>query len=321
MNYTEFKNGLEKGEVYPIYLFEGEDAFFRERGLSLLKSKFISQPELNYSVFQGDNFALNDLMSSLTAYPFMSEKRMTVIRDFLPKANGIAKELKGYLEQPIKESILVIVNEKPSEALKKFQQVNVVDCKKADASIISRYVKGKCATAGVSIDLESAKTLSEFCLNDMTRVENETEKLISYCFDKKQITIEDIELMVVKDTEFKIFEMTDYIGKKQFDQAILVINDMLSKGENMQRLLVSVYNYFRRLLHVAISDKSDAELAKLLNVKEFAVKKTRTQAKAFKKKSLKQAVDMLTETDYLIKSGRVMPDERIWQNLFSIMAE
>ena len=114
MNYTEFKNGLEKGEVYPIYLFEGEDAFFRERGLSLLKSKFISQPELNYSVFQGDNFALNDLMSSLTAYPFMSKKRMTVIRDFLPKANGIAKELKGYLEQPIKESILVIVNEKPS---------------------------------------------------------------------------------------------------------------------------------------------------------------------------------------------------------------
>ena len=221
----------------------------------------------------------------------------------------------------IKESILVIVNEKPSDVLKKFSQINVVDCKKADASIISRYVKGKCATAGVSIDLESAKTLSEFCLNDMTRVENETEKLISYCFDKKQITLEDIELMVVKDTEFKIFEMTDYIGKKQFDQAIMVINDMLSKGENMQRLLVSVYNYFRRLLHVAISDKTDAELAKLFNVKEFAVKKTRTQAKAFKKKSLKQAVDMLTETDYLIKSGRVMPDERIWQNLFSIMAE
>ena len=42
MKYAEFKNGLESGDVFSVYLFEGEDAFFRERGLSLLKNKFVT---------------------------------------------------------------------------------------------------------------------------------------------------------------------------------------------------------------------------------------------------------------------------------------
>lgn len=319
LNYTEFKNGLESGQVFPIYVFEGEDAFFRERGLALLKNKLVTNLELNFATFEGDKINEKELLSSLYAYPFMSPKRMTLVREYYPKTGSMDNQLKEYFNSPISESVLVIINEKSSDVLKKFQGVTFVDCKRADASIISRYIKGKCAQAGVIIDLETAKTVSEYCLNDMTRVDNETEKLISYALEKKAITLQDVDLLVVKDVEIKIYEMTDYIGKKKFDLAIKVIHDLLSKGETMQRILISLYNYFRRLLHVAISDKTDLELASLLGIKEFAVKKTRAQALAFKKKSLKNAVDTLVDTDYFIKSGLVDADDRIWYNIFSII--
>ena len=318
MNYTEFKNGIENGKTFSAYLFEGEDAFFRERGLYLVKKTFISESQLNIATFAGDKIDEKEVSSSLSAYPFLSLKRLTVIREYYPKKDGV-KGVREFLENPTPDNVLCIVNEKPSDVLKKFSSVCVVDCKRADANLIGRYVKGKCAQAGINIDLETAKVIADYCLCDMTRVESETEKLIAYCFNDKQITKVDVDALVAQDTEHKIYEMTDCIGKKNFDKAITVIYEMLSKGETMQRLLLSVYNYFRRLLHVAISNKPDDELAKVLGVKEYAVKIARTQSKAFKKKALKQAVDMLADTDYLIKSGKADADDRIWHNFFSII--
>ena len=41
VKYTEFKNCLENGQVFHVYLFEGEEVFFSERGIDLLKEKDI----------------------------------------------------------------------------------------------------------------------------------------------------------------------------------------------------------------------------------------------------------------------------------------
>jgi DNA polymerase-3 subunit delta len=219
------------------------------------------------------------------------------------------------------DSILVIVNEKSSDVLKGVKAVQLVECGKSDATTIARWVKGQCVSSGIGIELETAKLLAVYCSLDMNRVQNETAKLIAYSLESKLITTADVEALVNKDVEYKIYELTDCIGKKQFDGALAIIEDMLSKGETMQRLLINIYFYFRRLLHVAISTQTDLELAKTLGVQEFLVKMARSQAKHFTKRALKKAVDILTDTEYLIKRGAVQPDNSIWLNIFSIMVE
>ncbi len=320
MKFTEFKSGMENGERFSVYLFEGEDAFFRERGLTLLKTKLVSEPEINVS-WLGSDFSVNELISSLEGFPFLSEYRMSIVSEFYPKQEFFKNGLKSYLENPSPNSILVIVNEKPCESLKKYDNVAVVDCSKADTSLIVKWIRGECLMSDVGIDGETAKLISEYCLSDMTRIQTETAKLISYVGGGNQITSKDVEQMVARDTEYKIYELTDYIAKRKFDSALNVINDMLSKGETAQRLLVAIYNYYRRLLHSAISGKTTAELAQAFGVKEFAARKTVEQAKLFKKKALKSAVDKLTQADYLIKSGKADADERMWITVFGIMTE
>jgi DNA polymerase-3 subunit delta len=155
----------------------------------------------------------------------------------------------------------------------------------------------------------------------MTRIENETKKLCSYVGENGEIVKETIELLVARDTEYKIYEMTDYIAKRKFDLAISVIKDMMSKGETSQRILVAVYNYYRRLLHSAISDMSLTELAEVFGIKEFAAKKTKEQASLFKKRALKSAVDGLSDADYKIKSGVADADEQMWLTIFKIMTD
>ena len=44
MNFSELKKSLTTPQK--IYLLEGQDAFFRERGVSLLKKAFLIEPNL-----------------------------------------------------------------------------------------------------------------------------------------------------------------------------------------------------------------------------------------------------------------------------------
>lgn len=320
LKYFEFKKNADNG-VKPaaIYLFEGEDAFFRERGLEVLKNKYLSEPSLNFACFNGEDGESGDFSASLLAYPFMSEKRITAIREFYPKKDN--KEIAAFLTNPFDCGILAILNEKSCDFLKKYPSVTVVDCGKADSALLMRWIKAECANNGVSIESEAAAAVAEYCLFEMTRISVETEKLIAYAQNDKKITIDDVITLVPRDNEYKIYELTDYIGKKKFDRAISVITDMTSKGETPQRILVSVYNYFRRLLLSAISGKTAEELSSAFNIKEYAATKTLQQSKMFGKRSLKRAVDALADSDYKIKCGLIDADEQMWLTVFGIMTD
>lgn len=318
VKYGEFKTALERGEVFPAYLFEGEEKYFGEKGLELLEKKYLSEPSLNLAEFGQGEAVAGEIVASLDAYPFMSEKRFTVVKEFYPTAAD-GKILKRYFEAPSKSSVLVVINEKSCDFLKKTDGICCVDCSKADTGTLARWIKSRCAEDKIDIDLERAALLAEYCSSDMSRIINETAKLCAYVKDKGAISSNDIELLVSRDSDYKIYEMTDYIAKKKYDLALYIIDDMLSRGETPQRIMASVYNYFRRLLFAAISDMSDGELASAFGVKEYAAMKTRKQSLLFKKRALKAAVDRLCEADYEFKSGKTSADDEMWLAIFSIM--
>ena len=68
MKFVLFKKSLEEG-AQPIYLFDGEEEYFKERGEAMLKEKFLGEPSLNYTVFQGES-----LKGSGGKFPFHERK-------------------------------------------------------------------------------------------------------------------------------------------------------------------------------------------------------------------------------------------------------
>lgn len=319
MKFSEFKNYIQSGEEVKICLFEGEDAYFGESGLRLLREKFVSDTTFDYcdvGVVQSDYSTLKD---SLALFPLISEKRLTCVREFYPKADAVKGELKDYLTSPASNSILVIINSKEHEQLKKLSEVTVVECKKADRFTLARWIKGYLGENGVSIELELALTFADYCLLDMTRIKIECDKMCAYAGSGGKITKSDIDLMISAESEHKIYEMTDCIAKKQIGSAIKIIGEMMAKGDTQLRVISSVYTYFRRLLHIALCDKDDRDLAQLLGVKEVVVKINRQQAKKFKPKNLKTAVDELAQAEHKVKSGLTSADEQMWLTIFSIM--
>ena len=66
MKFILFKRSLEEG-AKPVYLFDGEEEYFKERGEAMLREKYLAEPSLDFSLFRGETLhggALADLVAA-----------------------------------------------------------------------------------------------------------------------------------------------------------------------------------------------------------------------------------------------------------------
>lgn len=308
MRMEELKNSLASG-VAPVYLIEGEDAYLREVALKTLQNKCLTSPELNLNTFEGSYVKSNpeEMISALMQYPFMSEKRVIIVRDYNPSATDLKnKAIAGYLDSPVETSLLIIVNDTPCEPLKKFGNVTVVDCGKATMATVVRYIQGTLKRNQLIITTKNAELLADYCRLEMTKISGEVEKLIAYCHGNAEVTANDIEEMVSKENDYQIYELTEAVARKNNSVAYAILEDMLSKSNDHQRIFSSLYYHFRKLFYCSVSVKSNSVLAKELGVRsEYAIKKLVEQCKRFTPKKLKQSVDMFAKYDADFKSGEL----------------
>lgn len=284
MKFTELKKHLEEQGVQSIYLLEGEDVYFREKGRDMLKDACLSQPEFNYMLFdkKGNWQALFDAVRTL---PFLSEKRIVALQDFYPTEKEYASFLKPLFENPVDSTVLVILNGSKPKAgacdLKKKPNVQFVDCGKADEATVAKWVFITLKRAGIRADGMACNAVQSYCGSDMGRVSKETEKLIAYAGEGGTITLKDVDELVYKDAEYKIYEMTQAMARKDYNSFMSIMDSMVGKGFDEAAFLNSLCSYFRTLVEVKRLQGSDARVAEILGMKEFAVKKQRQQAARF----------------------------------------
>ena len=319
MKFLELKNSV-KNEIFPIYYIEGEDAFLRQNALLTLKNAFLVEPDFNLTNFTGANLK-EDVESFLTAiksYPFLSDKRIMVVNEYYPTAQELkSKKMKEVFNDLVETSIIIFINSKPCLNLKNQPNVTHVDCSKLDDLSITKYLRAVFVKHNIVVESDAVSKLIEYTSGDMAKINGEINKLISYVGNSGVLDVSAVDAITVKDTEYQIYELSSYIAEKQNQKAFQLLNDMLSKNEDKQKLFISIYFHFRRLLHASISNLSDGELASSLGVKEFAVKKAKNQAKKFSTKRLKSICDKLSSFDTAFKSGELSLDNVLWNAIFN----
>lgn len=285
MKFVLFKNSLKEGAA-PIYLFDGEEEYFKERGEEMLKERFLGEPSLNYSAFHGEALkgaALTSLVAAAQSFPFMSEKRIVKVTDFYPTEKEYETYLKGYFENPSADTVLLIVNSSRPKGkfdLKKMPNVTYVDCGKADEETVLRWIYTQFRRAGVRADTDCCERVMHYCLGDMSRIAGETEKLIAYAGQGGAVSPEDVDAVVYKDAEYKTYEMTGAFGAGNYAKFLSVQRELMEKGADEGAVLNALCAYLRSLLEILLLKKSDAETARALGMNEYAVKMSRRQANA-----------------------------------------
>ena len=321
MKYIELKKNL-KEKLENIYLISGDDRYLCFDALKKIETcAGIQFKDLNSVTLNGDTISVSDIVESANIYPFGDNYRLLVIKNFnIPKNNQDFKILEDYLSNPLKSTIIVFFNIDTALNSKPMNNIVLIDCNKIDSKVISAFVKNELAKNEIGASEEAINTLIMYCNNDMAKITNELEKLIAYAVDSKIITIDTVRNCVTQDKEYQVFELAQYIAKNDAENAIKLVDSFMVKTGGSFQILTPLYNNYRRALFVSLcKDKTTAELAGLLGIKEFAVKMLNSQVKIFSAKQLKQIVDIISNHDVKIKNGEMKEAIAIKTVVFNIL--
>ena len=313
MKFENLKANL-KEEIKPAYIIGGEDSYLCYKALELVESACnITMPDFNKVIFNKEGFSAQDIVASCEVLPIMDERRLIVVKDYLGVKNDKEKEIiVNYLKNPVPTTCLVFFASATNNFYLSFvDKVEYIDCGKLTYNLLSRLVGANCSKEGVQMEVNACKKLIEYCNYNLTRIDQELNKLMAYKSNEKVIREKDVDEMVTKDEEYVIFELADALADKDGDKAYAIVDNLYYRKNNPTMILAFISNHFRRLFYSAVTDAASSSVATQLGVKEFAVIKARAQAKKFTKLKLKNIYDMCLECEYNIKSGKMQGETAI----------
>lgn len=324
MTIEDIEKQLKTGELKSLYLLYGEEKFLLESSLKKIKSLFGEIVKgINYVAIDETN--LSNLISEMETPAFGYEKKLIVVKNSgLLKKEGKKKnielsKLKEKLDEYIIQNIetinqaiiLVIVEDE-------IQKQNLVSTIEKYGIIVNfelqkpiqleKRIKSICNGYKVNIDSNTIKYFIECCGTNMQELINEIRKLIEYAGENGTINKEDIDKLCIKKLESVIFELTDNLGKKQIKEALNVMNNLIYAKEPVQKILITLYNHFKKLYFVSFTLNTNKDLVEVLNLKPnqtFLVNKYKMQAKYFKTQELKNILQKLIDLDYDYKIGNI----------------
>lgn len=315
---------LKSGNLQSIYLFYGEELYLLETCVKKIKSLFGETVKgINYVTIDENNIA--SLISEIETPAFGYEKKLIIVKNSgLLKKEGKRKNtelasLKDKLNEyivknieAIKQSIILVIIE---DDIGKHDLISTIE--KYGISVkfefqkpiqLENRIKAICNGYKVNIDSSTIKYFIECCGTNMQELINEIRKLIEFAGENGTIKKEDIDKLSIKKLESVIFELTDNLGKKQISEALNVMNNLIYQKEPVQKILITLYNHFKKLYFVALASNTNKDLIEVLNLKPnqtFLINKYKTQARYFKINELKTILQKLIDLDYGYKIGQI----------------
>lgn len=308
-----------------LCLLYGKETYFLENALKKIKKDFGDLVKgINYITIDQTNVQV--LISEIQTPAFGYEKKLIIARDtgLFKKAGKKTKgspsewiqKVSEYLEEhqdEMQESVVLVFVEEEidkNELYKAIDKIGNVQSftEEKPAQIVTR-LKSICQAYEVKADQSTLAYFVEMCGTNMQELINEIRKLIEYAGKGGSITKEAVDLLCIRKPDSVIFNLTDYLGKKEIANAFSVLQDLKYQKEPTQLILIMLYNHFKKLYYTKKAiEQGRQDLVGVLNLKpnqEFLVSKYRTQAGKFQTQDLRGLLENLADLDYQSKQGTV----------------
>ena len=166
--------------------------------------------------------------------------------------------------------------------------------------------------------MDAVELLLQFCDNDLIKLENECAKLVQ-AISGDVITKDDILFNVQKSVDYQIYELCEAITDRDSIKALKILQFLFDRKESVAYILGVIISYMRRMFYCGTSDYTDFELAKMLGIKEYAVKMTRKKCQKFKKMELKTYLEKCLDYDLAIKKNKIDAEMGIYSLVLELL--
>ena len=154
----------------------------------------------------------------------------------------------------------------------------------------------------------SLNYLIEISGTNLQSLINEIRKLIEFAGKDGTITKDAVDNLAVRQIESVIFELTDNLAIRKIDVALDILDNLIYQKEAIQKILVTLYNHFKKIYLCTIAMKENRDIVTSLDLKPnqtFLVSKYKKQASYFKEDELRKILKELIDLDYNFKNGKI----------------
>lgn len=300
------------------FLIENEDFLLVEKQEEELikKNDFINSLK---SIYDLEEVPLANALEDLDTYSFFSPKKIIIIRNIEVLKYDEYKEsfdhLFKYLDNPSSLNLLIIEAKKLDNKTKISKELKK-KCNIIKTEINTKsYIKQKFKDFDIGQD--AINILDEYCLGDISKLDNECNKLINYKWDEKLITKEDIIKLVQKKEEESrelTFEFTKALASKDKSSALLLFRKLLKADDNALGIIGLLASQFRIVLQVKLLDErrlTSKDIAHMLDENDYRIKKTMELTPLYSEKEISDLIIALEDIDLQTKTTDTSPKSLI----------
>lgn len=310
-----------------VKLMYGEETYLIETRLKKIKKSF-GELIKGINFIQIDESNASELVDDIETPAFGFDKKLIIVRNsnLFKKEKKTAKgqelalnklieKIAGYINENIEiinQSVELIFIEETIEKNNLYKAIEkngeIIECSLLKLPELISNIQKICNAYKVNIDNVTAKYFIETCGSNMQDLINEIRKLIEYVGENGTITKNEIDMLSIRQIDSIIFDLTDNLGKKDTKKAIEVLNNLIYEKEPIQKILITLYNHFKKLYIVKIAEKNSKDLAKSMQLKPnqlFLTSKYKMQASYFSKEEIEQILEEFIELDAYYKVGLI----------------
>ncbi|MCK0156729.1 DNA polymerase III subunit delta [Cellulophaga sp. F20128] len=298
---------IKNGNIKPVYFLMGEEAYYIDKISEYIEKSVLTEEErgFNQMVLYGKDVTIDDIVSNAKRYPMMAERQVVIVKEAQHLSRTI-DNLSSYVDHPQPTTVLVICYkyaklDKRKKLYKSLQKTSVLfESKKLFENQVADWIRKVLQGKGYTITPIASQLLVEFLGTDLSKINNELEKLKLVIPKETQITPAAIEEHIGISKDFNNFELKKAIGERNVIKTNRIINYFAQnpKDNPFVVTITILHTYFTQILQYhGLKDHSKGNVAKVLGVHPFFVGEYQIAAKNFPMKKVSGIISVLRDLD------------------------
>jgi len=335
---------VKAGRLRPGYVLAGDEIYLYERCRRVVIDSLLDPSLREFSLSDLDlaETSIFHVLDLARTPSLMAPFQVIFVRNLKNLyTRGAKKEefaaLKDYFRSPNPQAVLIFVADHlriPADLRRmdlqdkeRFERIRetlgddcgVVELARVDEADAVRWLLATAESREMKFDPDAARELADALGADMMLIASELEKLMLYAFDRKRITLGDVETMVLAAKQRSLYELTDAISARDKPRALALLHGLLNASDGGEDSAIGhlymLARTFRQMIVILEKNVRDSRaiwqaLWQGFRMPPFAAEDMIRQARRYSsRRELTQKLRLIANADLELRSSP--PDKRL----------
>lgn len=319
-------SAIQNRKFKPVYMLMGEEPYYIDKISDYIEKNVLSEDEksFNQTVLYGRDTTIEEIISNAKRYPMMADYQVVIVKEAQELARTI-DQLESYVVNPQPTTILVLCYKyKPLDKRKKITKLfaekgELLESKKLYDNQVAPWINQTLSGSGYKIEPKAAAMLAEFLGTNLSKVNNELDKLKIILPQGTTITPAHIERNIGISKDYNVFEFRNALGEKNKLKANQIVRYFAQNPKENPITLITgqVFAFYSQLLQYhGLPDKNPKNVASLLKINPYFVKDYELAARNYPMRKVSSIVASLRDIDMKSKGvGGSFPTEELLKDM------